>query len=347
MRQMSCAAAVAAGIFLMGASAWSAPQPDGTDALRAQLDAAFAQERTLQSRIAADNAKLGGVQVAALFGESDEEKAAREQREQHEQNQDSGIAGLTQQIHDLENSLRSLTGEVEQLDHRVTETNQRVDRMQKDFDYRLCTMAAQQLGVAPGDPNALPCNGASPTSAMGMTTPAPQSFAPQSAPASGAPAHLAPPPGVLATIPSGTALPLPPPSNPGDQSGPSARPEFDVAMNLLAKAQYDQSRAAFRSFADTHPKDDLAPQAVYWVGDIDYVQKDYANAARAFAEGIKKYPASPRAADSMLKLGESLIAMSQKKEGCAALAALPSKYPAASKIITAQAASARKAAVCK
>ena len=118
-------------------------------------------------------------------------------------------------------------------------------------------------------------------------------------------------------------------------------------MNLLAKAQYDQARAAFRTFADNHPKDDLAPQALYWVGDIDYVQKDYPNAARALLEGLKKYPASPRAPDSMLKLGQSLIAMDQKKEGCSALGAIPSKYPAASKPVAAQAESARKAAACR
>ena len=67
--------------------------------------------------------------------------------------------------------------------------------------------------------------------------------------------------------------------------------EYNSAMNLLAKAQrYDEARSAFRSFADSHPEDPLTPQAVYWVGDIAYVQKDYPNAARAFAEQIKKYP---------------------------------------------------------
>ena len=113
-------------------------------------------------------------------------------------------------------------------------------------------------------------------------------------------------------------------------------------MNLLAKAQYDEARASFRNFADANPKDELTPQAVYWVGDIAYVQKDYASAARAFAEEIKKYPTSTRAPDSMVKLGQSLVAMGQKKEGCMTLGALASKYPTASKAVAAQAASARK-----
>ena len=65
---------------------------------------------------------------------------------------------------------------------------------------------------------------------------------------------------------------------------------------MLAKAQYDEASAAFRAFADMQSQGhDLAPQAVYWVGDIAYVQQDYGTAARAFAEVIKKYPNKPRA----------------------------------------------------
>jgi len=159
----------------------------------------------------------------------------------------------------------------------------------------------------------------------------------------GAPRRLAPPPGSLGTLSAGSAggsLP-PAPANSGDAHG-----QFSAAMNLLAKARYDEASAGFRNFADTNPKDDLAPQAVYWVGDIAYVQKDFANAARAFAEVIKKYPTSARAPDSMLKLGQALIAAGQKKEGCTALAALPAKYPKAAKAVLSQGADTRKA-VCR
>jgi tol-pal system protein YbgF len=134
--------------------------------------------------------------------------------------------------------------------------------------------------------------------------------------------------GTLGTLPQGAA--------------PDTRPQFDAAMNLLAKAQYDEARAAFRAFADDNPKDTLAPQAVYWVGDIAYVQKDYGAAAQAFAEAIKKYPTSSRGPDSMLKLGQSLLALGSKKEGCLALGAIKSKYPKASAAVLSQAVSTRE-----
>ncbi|MEI9991147.1 MAG: tol-pal system protein YbgF [Rhizomicrobium sp.] len=278
------------------------------------------------------------VRVADLFGESDEEKAARQQ---HEDGQDSQIRALNDKVRDLEDSVRNLTGQNEELSHRVTELNDKIDRQQKDFEYRLCAMAAQQLGTATGqgDPNAVPCPGSGPVAgvAPAPAMPAPAEAAPPSE------SHLAPPPGVLGTLPAGSAATAPAPAAADDPN----RAQFSAAMNLLAKARYDDARAAFRGFADANPQSDLAPQAVYWVGDIAYVQKDYDNATRAFAEVIKKYPTSVRAPDSMLKLGLALIAAGQKKEGCTALAALPAKYPKASKSLLAQGADARKATACR
>ncbi len=339
--------------FLLGTAAFA----DAPPAREAQSAAAAQTVRALQTRLAADEAqaaqleskiseakdRTGDVRVADLFGESDKDKQARLQ---HEQAQDSSIATLNERVNDLENTLRQLTGQMEQLDHRVSEFDAKIARMQKDFDYKLCTLSAQQLSAGgTEDQNALPCNGAPVQSSFGG---APAQLGPP--PASSAPAHLAPPPGVLGTLPPGAPLPQPTGSQDGPQLQSASidnRPQFDAALNLLAKAQYDEARAAFRAFADAHPKDDLTPQAVYWVGDIAYVQKDYPGAAHAFAEELKRFSSSPRAPESMLRLGQSLLAMNQKKEGCTALAALPKSYPSASKTIEAQAVAARKAADCR
>jgi tol-pal system protein YbgF len=176
----------------------------------------------------------------------------------------------------------------------------------------------------------LPC---SPSTAPAAAAPVPDG--PKNPVAGGA--QLGKSPGVLGTLSSGDALPLAPPP-------PNLRPQYDAAMNLLAKAQYDEASAAFRTFADQNPKDPLASSAVYWIGRIDYVQKDYAGAARSFAEVIKKYPDSANAPESLLKLGQSLLAAGQKKEGCTALVALKRKYPHAAKNLVEEASAAHKAA---
>ncbi|MBV8978484.1 MAG: tol-pal system protein YbgF [Alphaproteobacteria bacterium] len=259
---------------------------------------------------------------AGLFGETDDEKAARI----HEQNQDASLTELRRRVQDLEDSLQRATGQNEALAHQVQQLNDKIERQRRDFEYRLCTIAGQQLGAQPqaegGDGDALPCPGAQPQA---------QNFPPPGA--ATPPVRLTPPPGALGTLPAGRTAPA---------QGPP--PAFNAALDLLAHARYDEARAQFRAFADANPSDDYAPQAVYWIGDIDYAQKDFAAAARAFVDVLKKYPASNRAPESMLKLGQSLIAMGQTKEGCKTLAALNSQYPSASKTIAQQAAAERKTA---
>jgi tol-pal system protein YbgF len=304
------------------------------------------------------------VQLAGIFGESDEEKAARLAAQQREQAQDASLANLTQRVSDLEHTLRQLTGQLEEANHANMLLQQKIARMKKDFDYRLCQISARQLGAATSagnDAASQPSIDCAALNGAGGQSGGQYAGQAQIGPAAGAPAG-AQSSGVLGTLPAGTALPQA--QTPGDgQSRPQSaansgtvapaptgngvsRKAFSAAMNLLAKAQYDQARAAFRSFADTYPKDDLAPQAVYWIGSIAYVQKDYPGAARAFAEEIKEYPDSPRGPEAMLKLGQSLLAMNQKDEGCTTLGALRRKYPHASKAIRRQAASARRDARC-
>jgi len=272
---------------------------------------------------------------AGLFGDSDEEKAMR----QHEKDQDASIRDLTDRIHDLEETLRQTTGQNEVLAHQIQQLGDKINRQQKDFEYRLCTLSAQQLGAAQsedGSEPALNCgNGGGQVSQRYNPAPQQQPQQPGITDNSSV-VRLSPPPGVLGTLPAKNA------NGGGTPASPQARSQFNAALDMAAKQRYDEARSAFRAFADGNPDDEMAPQAVYWVGNIAFLQKDYAGAAHTFAEEIKKYPTSSRAPDSMLKLGQSLIALGQTKEGCLALGALPGKYPNASKTVAAQAANERK-----
>jgi tol-pal system protein YbgF len=264
---------------------------------------------------------LHAVEVRGLFGESDEEKAARLKAEQRENDQDAAVADLRQRLQDLENALRQSTGLSESLQGQVRQLTERLET--------LCTLSGLILGATPAPGGAAPTGFSCDGSSGGFT---PQA-APQTAPAPGAPQVLGASHAAPASGDTLGSLPVAP---------DAARSQYDEAMNLVARARYDEARAAFRGFADTNPKDPLAPQAIYWVGNISYVQKDYTNAAGAFAEQIKKYPTSPQGAESMLKLGLSLIGLGEKKEGCITLGAIRSKYKQAPPAILTQAASGRE-----
>ena len=276
---------------------------------------------------------------AQLFGPSDEQKAHETAQDAKAVDQDSKIAdqdnkinALTGRVRDLEESLRQATGRNEALQNQVNQLSQQIDRQQRDLEYRLCVITARQLGTS-ADPDA---GGINCTSAAGQAA----ASTPGDRVPSGAVA-LPPPSGSLGT------LPLTAPSSPQLGAGGVPQARFEAAMNLLGRNQMADARAAFRAFADSYPDNDLAPQAVYWVGVIAFNENDYANAARTFAEGIQKYPTSTRGPDSMLKLGQSLIALNQKTEGCKAFAAIKEKYPTASASVLSQATVERRNAACK
>ena len=234
------------------------------------------------------------------------------------------LSPMMRRVDELESSVTRLTGQMEELGYKLDQISQQQERLQKQMEFDAGQRANAQLAAPPqpaGDQ-------------LASVAPAPDAPAlPDSAP----PAT----PGVLGQIPAGSTLPAPPPVA-------DPKRDFDSAMNLLSRAQYDDASQAFRNFVEAHPADERASAALYWTGDIAYsAKKDYAGAARDFAELLKRYPTAPRAPDSMLKLGLSLFELGQMNEGCAALAALPAKYPQASPAIRTRATNERRDAMCR
>jgi tol-pal system protein YbgF len=231
---------------------------------------------------------------------------------------------------DLEQSLRRLTGEVEEMSFQVKRLQDQYATFQKDTQFRL---------------NAL--EGGAPSSFPGMSAPAapatPGGPAPMALPGGAAPPATPPKPsgGTLGTLPA-TAVPAlaaaPGSADPNEQ--------YKAALNLLSKQQYGEAQTAFRSFAAANPKHELAATAQFFAADIDFVQKNYPAAAQGFTALLRAYPKAPRAPDAMLKLGLSLIQAGDKKNGCLALGAIKQKYPSANGDVLNRAGRARVQAAC-
>ncbi|GEM_PF-2497835 len=241
---------------------------------------------------------------------------------------------LIRRLGELEDSIGRLTGQMEELGHQVEQVSQKNDRLQKQLDFQAAeaAMTAAASAAAPAaDGTDMPPDSNGEKAVASLTPP------------DGPPQLRGGPPANLGQIPSNA--PLPKPSRP---AAADPKREFDSAMNLLARAQYDPASQAFRKFADDHPDEDRASDALYWTGDIAYsAKKDFPEAARDFAELLKKYPKAQRAPEGMLKLALALFELGQMKEGCAALAALPAKYPDASAAVATRARAERTGNKCK
>ena len=79
--------------------------------------------------------------------------------------------------------------------------------------------------------------------------------------------------------------------------GGSATEQYNYAFGLMKQAQYPAAEAAFKEFVAAHPKDQMAGNAQYWLGETYYARGKYMEAASAFAEGYKRYPKNAKAPD--------------------------------------------------
>jgi tol-pal system protein YbgF len=155
--------------------------------------------------------------------------------------------------------------------------------------------------------------------------------------------------------------PLPPMNSDAGASGPAedqpqslmAALPADNAATLynqgygdLLRRDYGAAQAAFAELVHSFPDDPLAGKAQYWLGETYYVRAQYKNAAEAFLKGYKRYKASEKAPDSLLKLGMALAALGQKEAACSAFGELGSKFPKAPDYLKDQTKSERRKTGC-
>ena len=243
---------------------------------------------------------------------------------------------------DLEQSLRDVRGQVEQLSFLVKQLQSQAELQRNETNYRLGALeGGAPAGALPGVASTTPPPGPGPAAAVAgpaSVRPAPTGTGPtQLTPGAGSQVAGARP-GTLGAIPGDAA--------PAGPAAPDARAQFDAAMELLSRAQYAEAQTAFRNFVVANPTNDLAGPAQYWVGDISFTQKDYGGSAKSFADVLKRFPKTSKAPDAMLKLGLSLMELGQKNEACTTLGALKSKYPTANASILSRAATRFKEAKC-
>jgi tol-pal system protein YbgF len=342
----SFAARFAAGVLLAGllTAAQTLPlRADEVDDLRDEVQQLKQQMTYLQNQIPGAGAGAGSSSGGGTIA------AQQEVRMQQ----------LTQQMSQLQ-------GQIEQLGIKVDDLSGRLDQMQKDTQFRLGQLeqggaVAGATGAAaaatPGAPASVP---AAPSAGATVAQPTPL---PQSADQMGTGGLPGPEgttqqlpqptaPGTLGTISQNAPLPTAPAgaaeaaaaaaaqsqsaavvnADPNSVQLPGNTPQeqYEYATGLLQRGAYPEAGLAFKAFVTQHPKDALAGNAQYWLGETYYAQSDYKNAAIAFAEGYQKYPKSSKAPDNLLKLGMSLGQTGRKADACTAFKQLASQFPSAS-----------------
>jgi len=229
-----------------------------------------------------------------------------------------GSAALNNDIRlgQLEEQMRTLTGQVEEVQNGIAELKNRLDKQQQDDEQRFGALEHPGSGGASAPaPTDVPVASAKPVSpgGAGNVDAPPSTGGFLTAPGQGGKPPAPPPPAAkaaTATLPNG-----------------SATDQYNYAFGLLRSQDYPAAESAFTQFVLKHPQDELAGNAQYWLGETYFVRNDYNSAAAAFAKGYQAYPKSPKAQDNLLKLGVSLGNVGKKQEACFAFAKLEKDFP--------------------
>ncbi len=102
---------------------------------------------------------------------------------------------------------------------------------------------------------------------------------------------------------------------------------YKHALQLLEKGSYIEGRERLEEFLTEFPDDPLIPNAVYWVGESFYSQKDYLIAVDLFREVLRRFPDNSKAQAAMLKIGYSYERLDDFSEARRYLLKVVEKYP--------------------
>ncbi|MEI2299508.1 tol-pal system protein YbgF [Ensifer sp. MJa1] len=281
----------------------------------------------------------------------------------------------TARIGQLEEQIRSLNGRIEEMSFQLLQMQEQIRKFQEDNEFRFQDLesgkaspkksgalqtpkTSDQASVTPGvtdsqtmapagSGNDMASSGASSDPSQGTT-------------GAGAPATLGQivfdengnpvaattdaQPGANATLPgveTGAGAPADGGlnNNPGSQQTASLDNPGDLyqsAYGHVLSGDYSTAEQEFGDYLAAFPRGDKAADASFWLGEAQYSQGKYSDAAKTFLNAHQAHGKSPKAPEMLLKLGMSLGALDNKETACATLREVNKRYPKASPAVKAK-----------
>ncbi len=121
---------------------------------------------------------------------------------------------------------------------------------------------------------------------------------------------------------------------------------YRAAYGHVLSGDYKIAEREFTDYIAAHPKTERAADAHFWLGEAQYSQGKYNEAAKTFLDAHKAFGTSPKAPEMLLKLGMSLAALDNKETACATLKEVTRRYPNAQRAVTTKVGSEQKRLGC-
>ncbi len=224
----------------------------------------------------------------------------------------SATADMQKKLTAWEETMRQYNGRQEELEHRMQQLEQKLDKLNRDFEIRFKILEGRPI----------------PQELTTSTVTIPQTY---SAPVASDGAKSV----VGDNINSGELKPL---QNATAVSESAKQPVSDAeniqveeiyatAMQAYNGGYFDEAELAFERILKEAPKHKLAGNAQYWLGEVYVKQGKPQKAKVAFKNGYEKYKDGNKAADSLYRLGVILANLKEKKNACIVFDSFAEEFP--------------------
>ncbi|WP_396434406.1 tol-pal system protein YbgF [Limnohabitans sp.] len=117
---------------------------------------------------------------------------------------------------------------------------------------------------------------------------------------------------------------------------PAAKVQYDNAMVLFRQADFVAAQKALDGFVQRHVGSAYVPTALFWLGNAQYANKAYRDAADNFQKLLSLAPKHPRAPEAMLAISNVQIELKDLKGARLTLEDLIKNHPTSDTAVTAR-----------
>ena len=220
----------------------------------------------------------------------------------------------------MEEQIRALNGRVEEMNFLLLQMQEQMRQMQEDNEFRF-----QEIEGATGE----------------RTEAAPQGE--RDVAVTDQSSGPAEPPRDLGTITfdengelvGGSAAEPPVQDDTQTASLPAGDAEqlYRAAYGYVLSGDYPQAEAAFNDYIARYPDGSKIADAYFWLGEAQYSQGSFHQAAKTLLTAHKQYPEAQKAPEMLLKLGMSLAALDNRDTACATYREVLTRYPGSSEAV--------------
>ena len=108
---------------------------------------------------------------------------------------------------------------------------------------------------------------------------------------------------------------------------PDEKRQYDEAMAVFRKGDFDKSAAALATFLKRYPGSGYRESALFWLGNAQYGKRDYKEAIPTFRALVAASPDHPRAAEALLSVANCQLELKDSKGARKTLDELMKGYP--------------------